>query len=219
MSKSALEKKSQASKAYEIIEEMIVSLKLSPGAKISEKYLCESLGMGRTPVREALQRLAAEGTIVIAPRAGIVISEIDITDQFRLIEVRRELERIMAGRAALLATPEERAQFTELAKDFNIAADASDENMFITTDRNFNNLVAATARNKYALLAMSAIQAQTRRFWYLYFKQFGDLSKVSRLHASLALAIANGHEKGAIKASDALIDYVEEYTTKTMKAV
>ncbi len=219
MSKSALEKRSQTSKAYEIIEEMIVSLKLSPGAKISEKYLCELLGMGRTPVREALQRLAAEGTIVIAPRAGIVISEIDITDQFRLIEVRRELERIMAGRAALLATPEERSQFTELAKDFNIAADASDENMFITTDRNFNNLVAATARNKYALLAMSAIQAQTRRFWYLYFKQFGDLSKVSRLHASLALAIANGHEKGAIKASDALIDYVEEYTTQTMKAV
>ena len=198
---------------------MIVSLKLSPGAKISEKYLCELVGMGRTPVREALQRLAAEGTIVIAPRAGIVISEIDITDQFRLIEVRRELERIMAGRAALLATPEERAKFTELAKDFNIAADASDEDLFITTDRDFNNLVAATARNKYALLAMSAIQAQTRRFWYLYFKQFGDLSKVSRLHASLALAISNGHEKGAIKASDALIDYVEEYTTKTMKAV
>ena len=219
MKKSPADKKSQSSQAYEIIEEMIVSLKLEPGAKISEKYLCELLGMGRTPVREALQRLAAEGTIIVAPRVGIVISDIDIADQFRLIEVRRELERIMAGRAALLATAEERAQFTALANRFNQAADDSDETRFITTDREFNQLVAATARNKYALLAMSSIQAQTRRFWYLYFKHFGDLSKVSRLHANLAAAIANGNEKGAVKASDALIDYVEEYTTKTMKAI
>lgn len=219
MIQSYKDKKSQAKKAYEIIEEMIVSLKLEPGARVSEKYLSELLGLGRTPVREALQRLATEGTVVIAPRAGVVISDIDIADQFRLIEVRRELERIMAGRAALLATLEERSQFTTLATEFNQVAEASDENAFITTDREFNNLLAATARNKYALLAMSAIQAQTRRFWYLYFKKFGDLPTVSRLHANIALAIASGNEKGAKKASDELLDYVEEYTTKTMKAM
>ncbi|MEA5097629.1 MAG: GntR family transcriptional regulator [Burkholderiaceae bacterium] len=219
MTQSSKDKKSQAKKAYEIIEEMIVGLKLKPGARVSEKYLSELLGLGRTPVREALQRLATEGTVVIAPRAGIVISEIDIADQFRLIEVRRELERIMAGRAALLVTQEERIQFTALASEFNQVAEASDENAFITTDREFNNLLASTARNKYALLAMSAIQAQTRRFWYLYFKKFGDLPKVSRLHANIALAIASGNEKGAKKASDELIDYVEEYTTKTMKSM
>ena len=219
MVKQSASKISQAKKAYEIIEEMIVSLKLEPGSKVSEKYLCDALGMGRTPVREALQRLSMEGTIFIAPRVGIVISDIEIADQFRLIEVRRELERIMAGRAALLATPEERAQFTALANDFAVAADANDENLFITTDREFNHLEASAARNKYVLLAMSSIQAQTRRFWYLYFKHFGDLSKVSRLHANLAASIANGNEKGAVKASDTLIDYVEEYTTKTMKAI
>ena len=219
MSKSTRDKISQSKQAYEIIEEMIVSLKLVPGAQVSEKYLSDLLGLGRTPVREALQRLAMEGTVIIAPRAGVIISEIDIADQFRLIEVRRELERIMVGRAALLATHEERLQFAALASEFNKVAETSDEDAFIATDRQFNNLVASTARNRYAMLSMSAIQAQTRRFWYLYFEKFGDLPTVSRLHANIALAVANGNEKGAKKASDELIDYVEEYTTKTMKAM
>ncbi len=217
--KSIPDKKTLARNAYEIIEEMIVSLKLEPGAKISEKSLSELLGMGRTPIREALQRLAAEGTVIIAPRAGITVSDIDISDQFRLIEVRRGLERIMAGRASLLASDEERRQFTALADNFSKAAQTSDEDLFIVTDRNFNNLLAASARNRYVLMAMSLIQGQTRRFWYLYFKRFGDLPKVSRLHANIALCIANGNEKAAQKASDELIDYVEEYTTKTMKAM
>ena len=219
MKETLKDRRSQARKAYEMIEEMIVSLKLEPGARISENSLSDLLGMGRTPIREALQRLAAEGTVVIAPRAGITVSDIDIADQFRLIEVRRGLERIMAGRAALLATSEERASFTLLADSFMNAAQLHDETLFIETDRTFNNLLAATARNKYALLAMSAIQAQTRRFWYLYFKNFGDLPNVSKLHAYIALDIASGNEKGAQKASDDLIDYVEEYTTKTMKAI
>lgn len=210
---------SQAQKAYELIEEMIVSLKLEPGQKISENFLSEKLGIGRTPIREALQRLAYEGTVIITPRSGITISEIDMTDQFRLIEVRRELERLMVIRAAQFSNPKEKEYFTTLSNAFLKAAEADDENLFIQADREFNQLLAFSARNKYARLAMSAIQAQTRRFWFLYFKHFGDLPKVCRLHATIAGAIANGDEKTAQKASDSLIDYVEDYTTRTIKAI
>ncbi len=210
---------SQAQKAYELIEEMIVSLKLEPGQKISENFLSERLGIGRTPIREALQRLAYEGTVIITPRSGITISEIDMTDQFRLIEVRRGLERIMANRAAQFASTGEKEHFFALGKKFLQAAEANDENLFIQTDREFNQLLAVAARNKYARLAMSCIQAQTRRFWFLYFKHFGDLPKVCRLHATMAVAISQGDEKKAESDSDNLIDYVEEYTTRTIKAI
>ncbi|MCL1886417.1 MAG: GntR family transcriptional regulator [Betaproteobacteria bacterium] len=210
---------SQAQKAYELIEEMIVNLKLEPGQKISENLLSEQLGIGRTPIREALQRLAYEGTVIIIPRSGITISEIDMTDQFRLIEVRRELERIMVIRAAQFAGTEEKKHFAVLSTAFLKAAKTNDENLFIQTDREFNHLLAFSARNKYAKLAMSAIQAQTRRFWFLYFKHFGDLPKTCRLHADIASAIAEGNEEKAKKACDRLIDYVEDYTTRTIKAI
>lgn len=210
---------SQAVRAYQLIEELIVNASLTPGTKVSEKGLSERLGLGRTPVREALQRLAAEGTVTVVPRAGVIISPIDITDQFRLIEVRRELERLLAVRAARLATADERQRFSELAAHFTQSGENGDAEHFIQTDRDFNQLVASSARNKYALLAMAPIQAQTRRFWFQYFSRFGDLGKVCQLHAGLAAAIASGGEEAAKSASDALIDYVESYTRKTLEVM
>lgn len=210
---------SQALRAYQMIEEMIVSTKLAPGAKVSEKTLSDTIGLGRTPIREALQRLAAEGTVQILPRAGVIISPIDIADQFRLIEVRRELERLLAGRAAREASPEHRETFRALAGHFRRAATANDAELFIDTDREFNQLVMTAACNKYAQVAMSAIQAQTRRFWYLYFSRFGDLHKVSVHHAEIAEAIAAADEAAARSASDALVDYVEAYTRKTLESM
>jgi DNA-binding GntR family transcriptional regulator len=216
---TSISSQTQALQAYQLIEEMIVKGTLEPGAKVSEKSLSELIGLGRTPIREALQRLAAEGTISIVPRAGAIIAAIDITDQFRLIEVRRELEKILAGRAARLVTVEEREVFRFLAVRFREAGEAGDAELFIPTDREFNAKVAEAARNKYALFAMSAIQAQTRRFWFLYFRRFGDLKKVCELHAKMAEAIAAADEIAAKKASDDLIDYVEYYTRRTLDAL
>ncbi len=210
---------SQAQMAYRILEEMIVTLKLPPGSKISEKALNRSLGFGRTPIREALQRLAIEGTVTILPRSGVIVSDIDMADQLTMIEVRRELEKIIAGRAARLAMEDERRVFSTLADNFDLAAQQDDENIFITTDREFNTLIVNTAKNKYAAYAIGPIEAQTRRFWYLHFKRFGDLARVSQLHANIARTIAANDEAGARQASDRLLDYVDEYTRKTLQFV
>ncbi|CAL62587.1 putative transcriptional regulator, GntR family [Herminiimonas arsenicoxydans] len=207
----------QAQMAYRILEEMIVTLKLPPGSKISEKALNRSLGFGRTPLREALQRLAIEGSVKILPRSGVIVSEIDLADQLNMIEVRRELEKIIAGRAARLAMEDQRRVFSKLAEDFDRAAEENDSTIFIETDREFNALSIATAQNKYVAYAIGPIEAQTRRFWYLHFKRFGDLSRVTKLHAHIARAIAANDEAAARDASDRLIDYVEEYTRKTLQ--
>lgn len=210
---------SQSQYAYRAIEEMIVTLALPPGSRISEKSLSAELGIGRTPVREALQRLAYERTIKVQPRSGALVSEIDIAEHFKLIEVRRELERILIGRAARLAEPAARHRLLELAERFEDAAQQEDDSIFIPTDAEFNALVAETARNDYAAAAMRPLQAQTRRFWYLYFRQVGDLAHVARLHADIARAIAEKRETDARAASDRLVDYVEEYTFRTMRAL
>lgn len=216
---TAVAGESEAHRAYRLIEQLIVSLELPPGSRVSEQSLSTSLDIGRTPVREALQRLALEGTIRVLPRSGAVVLSIDVEDHFKLIEVRREVERILIGRSARLADAGVRRRFSELGERFEEAAAAHDESVFMAADQEFNSLVASSADNQYAAKAMGPLQAQTRRFWFLNFKEFGDLATVCRLHAAISTAIAANDEPAARAASDKLIDYVEEYTYSTMRAL
>ena len=211
--------RTQAMQAYEQIEEMIITLELMPGSRISEAKMSQHLGLGRTPVREAMQRLASEGNLRILPRAGAIVSEVDVADQFKLIAFRREVERFVTIQAARLADDPARATFTRLAGQFHKAAESGKETLFIDTDRKFNHMIATTADNKYAEATMALIQAQTRRFWYLTFNKFGELDKVGPAHARIAQAVAANDEAAAQAAFDALMDYVEEYTRRTVAAL
>lgn len=213
------EGESQSKFAHRVIEEMIITLDLPPGSRISEQSLSAELGIGRTPVREALQRLAYERTIRIQPRSGAVVSEIDFTEHFKLIELRREIERILVKRAARLADPISIRKFLDLTERFSRANAENDAALFISADGEFNALLAQTADNAYATAAMAPLQAQTRRLWYLHYREFGDVAKVSTLHADIAKAIANKNEEQARQASDALLDYVEDYTYQTITAL
>src|SRR3979490_1523366 len=118
-------------RAYRELEEMIVTLQLSPGTVLSEQALAVRLKIGRTPIREALQRLARDGLVVIMPRRGIMVSEINLRLQLRLLEVRREIERLMASLAAERATPEERREFAEVAEAMLGAAAKADDIAFL----------------------------------------------------------------------------------------
>jgi len=91
---------SQAEKAYRGLLEEIVSLRLAPGEVLVEEALCERLSLGRTPVREALQRLAALRLVIIIPRKGVMVSDINITDLREIYEVRAPLEGVAAALAA-----------------------------------------------------------------------------------------------------------------------
>lgn len=86
--------------AYAALEEDVVTLALEPGQVLSESARATSPGIGRTPVREALQRLAREGLIMVLPRRGIMVSHIDVRKQLELLRVRRELERLIAELSA-----------------------------------------------------------------------------------------------------------------------
>ena len=124
--------------AYNQLEEMIVTLQLEPGAVLSEGTLGTQLGLGRTPIREALQRLAREGLVVILPRKGILVSEINPHRQLLVLEVRRELERLLARTAAIRGTEEERVRFLEIAEGMEQAAREADDISFLRLDYELN---------------------------------------------------------------------------------
>jgi len=203
-------------RAYAEIEEMIVTLRLAPGGAVSESELSALLGIGRTPIREALQRLARERLVAIFPRRGIFVTDINVTSQLRLLEVRRELERLIARSAARRATADERDRFGALAAAFESAAKANDDVTFMRIDRDFNVLCSAAAHNEFAANAMSLMHSLSRRFWYLHYKQAADMPLTAKLHADIARAIAAGDEERAAKASDRLLNLIEKFTRSTV---
>lgn len=203
-------------RAYSELEELITTLQLPPGAFISEMVLAQRLGIGRTPIREALQRLARDGLVVVAPRRGILVSEINLKAQLRLLETRRVIEALIARLAAERADAPERARFAEIAAGMRAASDASDDLAFMRLDRAFNDLVASAARNEFATRALANMAALSRRFWYQHYKEVGDLALSARLHAEVAEAIADRNGQGATAASDRLMDYIESFARKTL---
>jgi DNA-binding GntR family transcriptional regulator len=209
-------RESLADRAYRLIEELIVTLALPPGGAVSEAELSERLSIGRTPVREALQRLAAEHLVVIMPRRAVVISDVTVERQLLLLEVRRELERLLASRAARLATPAEQARFREMAEAMEGAAADHDDVTFLRTDRAFNELVAACARNPFARRAIAPLHVESRRFFFIHYQETADLPLVARLHGDVMRAIAVADLIAAARASDALLDHMEGFTRATL---
>lgn len=205
-------------KAYSKLEELIVTLQLEPGEVLSEVALSKELGIGRTPIREALQRLSREGLITILPRKGVLVSDINPRKQLLLLEVRRELERLIAKSAAQRCTPEERTAFTAIADGIDKASRENDDIAFMRYDDELNKLMARAAHNEYANRAIGLMHGLSRRFWYMHYRDAADLPLSARLHAQLARAIASGNADAAGKASDKLIDYVETFTKATVSA-
>lgn len=203
-------------RAYRELEEQIVTLRLRPGEFLSEYALSESLGIGRTPIREALQRLAQEGLVMVRPRKGILVTDTDPRKQLLVLETRRELERLLCRLSAQRSTPDQRAQFQDIAKGMDKAGKANDDLVFMRLDRALNVLIADAAHNDYASRAMRFLHGHSRRFWYMHYKQAADMPLCARLHASQARAIADGDVKQAAAASDRLIDYTETFTRATV---
>lgn len=208
--------RSLTAQAYARIEEMIVSLELPPGSVISEAEVSASLGIGRTPVREALQRLAREHLVLILPQRGVLVSEIDVKRQLRLLETRREVERLVARSAARRANDAENRQFAALADEFALSARSGDQVRFMRADKAFNDLSVRAARNEFAAGAMGLMHGLSRRFWFMHHRQADDTEVMATLHGNLARAIAARDEAGAAAALDALIDHTEAFTRVTV---
>lgn len=203
-------------RAYRRLEEMIVTLQLMQGEVLSEKVLSRELGIGRTPIREALQRLAREGLVVILPRKGILVSETNPHKQLLVLEVRREIERLLSRAGAKRRTEEQAQRLLEIANGMEQAAIGNDDIAFMRLDNEMNSLVAKSAHNEYASRVMGLLQGLSRRFWYVHYKQTADMPLCARLHADQARAIAQGDAERAAEAVDRLIDYTETFTRETL---
>lgn len=198
--------------AHSKLEELIVTLELAPGSLWSEAMLSDRIGIGRTPVREAVQRLAWERLVTIIRRHGIRISDIDPHEQMLVLELRREFEPLVASRAARRATVDERRYLSKIADSFMEAGATVDAMKFLRVHFESKRFVIACARNPFVANAFAPINALTRRFYFVYQRETKDVAKAAALHAAVLKAIASGDEVAAAEAATIMVDYAEYYT-------
>ena len=197
---------SLAEQAYCRLEEKLVTLQLAPGELIGEKALIESTGIGRTPVREAIQRLSAEGLLQILPRVGLMVTPLRRSDLMQIIETRRVLERLMVVKAAERATPDQRQALRILASHLDAAGDNLE--LFFRLDHRLDELLETACKNRYLIKALTAMHSQCRRLWFLYRHKL-NLPRSAQLHGGLARAVAEQDGAGAIRALDEIITILE----------
>ena len=207
-------KSSLSDQAFSALEEMIVTLKLPPGSLWSEAMLSESLGIGRTPVREAVQRLAEYHLVVIMKRHGIRIAEVNEQEQLLVLETRRELERLIATRAARRASAEDKKTLAAMAQALLKAGKAGDVVEMLRQYFVAKTFTASCAGNRFSAQAIAPLYTLSRRFYFMHHKELNDLSEVARLHAELLRAIATGDEQAAAVACDLQIDYAAAFAKR-----
>lgn len=202
--------------AYSQLEKMIVTGVLKPGQWVSETELIELSGFSRAPVRSAIQRLSDQQLIAVYPRRGAQVCPLDYTKQFRALELRRVVERLLVRSAAARANQEQRDRFSKLAKAFRQAAEKGNQSDMTELDTQMFALTLEAADNPFAAKAMTSVKGLSRRFWILHHEAHGDTFTMATAHAKVAEAILAGAGDAAEAAVDELIDYVEKFTLKVI---
>lgn len=201
------EAESLTDRAHKLLEEMIATLQLPPGTPVSEAELSSQLGIGRTPVREAMQRLARERLLLVLPRRGCIVTPIRPEEEVMLIETRRAVETLVMETAAARASESERRQFGEIAARMKTALRTHDFDAFARLDAEFNRLCIAACRNEFAGSMMQVIAPLSRRFWFTHHGR--TLSKEGvEAHIEIALALSRGDAKAALSGTERLLRYV-----------
>ena len=199
----------QSEQAVGVIERLIEQGDLKPGSMVSERGLMDLTGLGRTPVREAIQRLALNHMLRIHPNKGIEIPAISVEDQLSGLEVRRAVEVLAVELACSRATEKDIAAIaalkTTLAGDFGFHA-------YSETVRRTHALIIQAAHNPYLEALMVPLQTLSRRFWIMHVRdEQAEIAHGKRLHQDILQAILARDAVKAGAASLALNAYLVEF--------
>ena len=194
------EELSLAERAYRAIRDRLVMLEIRPGAPINEEQLAQSLGVGRTPVREALKRLQYERLITTYPRRGTFATEVNITDLAHISEVRQELEPLAAAQAARRATAADRATLTALRQELESAdSGRHDATELMHLDLQVHRAVYAAAHNPYLEDTLVRHDNLATRIWCLFLDRLSDMAGHVEEHGPLIEAIVAGEPEQAAR--------------------
>jgi DNA-binding GntR family transcriptional regulator len=186
-----------ADRAYSELRDRIVTLAIQPGEPINEDALGRELEMGRTPVREAIKRLALENLVTVFPRRGTFASEINITDLAQISDVRVLLEGHAAARAAERLTPALRDELDRLVADIDSREGGGDPGSLMRLDAEIHRFIYRCAGNAYLQETLERYLNLSLRIWYLVLDRLPHLFDRVHEHRELLIAIRDGESASA----------------------
>src|SRR5438105_15028513 len=195
---------SLADKAYHAIRQLIVSLELAPGAVIDERALIDRLGIGRTPVREALRRLAQERLVEVYPRRGMFVTGVDVRELARLSEVRAVLEPEAARLAAERATDADRTELGALLEELD-----TDGSELMDLDERIHRAVYRAAHNDLLAATLEQYYVLALRIWMIALDRAHELEEAVEAHRALLEAIQDGDGERAAETMRAHVENFE----------
>ncbi|TVT25128.1 GntR family transcriptional regulator [Amycolatopsis acidiphila] len=198
-------RRSLAEQAYLFIRDRLVMLDIAPGEPINEEWLGGTLGMGRTPIREALKRLEADRLVVAFPRRGTFATEVNISDLAHISEVRRTLEPVAAAAAAERATAADHATLTALRELLETSEDSGDNADLLRTDLELHRSLYRCAHNPFLEDTLVHYDNLATRIWCLFAPRLRGMAGHVHEHAPLLTAVIEGDPK---KAADLALDHV-----------
>jgi DNA-binding GntR family transcriptional regulator len=200
---------SLADRAYFAIRGLIVSLELAPGDAIREPDLTAQLGIGRTPIREALRRLALERLVEVYPRRGMVVTTVDVRDLARLCEVRAVLEPEAARLAAERATKPDLEELTALIEEL-LDRRRRDDRALIDLDERIHRTIYRTSHNQLLEETLEWYYTHALRIWMLALDRTRTLQSAVLEHHELLDAIARGKGERAAALMRAHVEHFEQ---------
>jgi DNA-binding GntR family transcriptional regulator len=202
---------SLSERAYREIRDRLVMLDIRPGSPINEDQLGASLGIGRTPVREALKRLAHERLVVAYPRRGTFATDVQITDLAHISEVRQYLEPVAAADAARRATPQERASLADLASRLEgLAAAQLDARDLMRMDLQAHRALYAATHNPYLEDTLVRYDNLANRIWCLLIHRLPGMAGHVGEHAPLLHAVVAGDADRAAELARKHVTHFEQ---------
>jgi DNA-binding GntR family transcriptional regulator len=202
-----------ADRAYLAIRGLIVSLELAPGAVIDERELMQRLGLGRTPVREALRQLAQEQLVEVFPRRGMFVTGVDVRDLARISEVRAALEPEAARLAAERATDEERDRLADLSDQIKRGAD------LMGLDERIHRAIYSCAHNDLLEKTLGEYYVLAMRIWMIALERAEALEDAVEAHRDLVHAIVVGNADEAASLMRAHVENFEQAMHRVLVTV
>lgn len=199
----------KTAQAVAMLQGMIERGELAPGSMVSERTIVELIGLGRTPIREAIQRLAPSYMIRVHASRGIEIPAITVEDQLSRLEVRRAVEVLAVDLASKRASKTQREAMQSLASRLEGQFTLQE---YTDTIRETHALILDAAGNRYLGSLMLPLQGLSRRFWIVHAREENnDILRGRDLHRAILTAISERDAEAATAASRALNDYLVEF--------
>lgn len=186
-----------ADRAYVALRDRIVTLGLAPGSALREDALMRDLDLGRTPLREAVKRLALEGLVEVRPRSGTYVTDVQATDIVHIAEVRAELEAQAARLAAKRMDDGLRAAAAALDAELRAIEGTTGVDAYMRLDERVHRFVWEAAANPYLLDALERLWALSLRIWYVVLERVPALPAAVHEQCALLDALVSGDGRGA----------------------